>query len=156
VNINLTLVIQMLVFATLVWFTMKYVWPMILGPMEERSRKIAQGLAAGQEGEKSLAEAREKSEAIVREARERATQIIDQAQHRANELVEEAKGIATADANRIKAQAEEQVVLEASQARETLRREVAQIAVAAASKLLEREIDAKAHTDLINKLATQI
>jgi len=70
--------------------------------------------------------------------------------------VEEAKGIATVDANRIKAQAEEQVVLEASQARETLRREVAQIAVAAASKLLEREIDAKAHTDLINKLATQI
>jgi F-type H+-transporting ATPase subunit b len=155
-NINLTLIVQMLVFIVLIWFTMKFVWPMILGPMEERSKKIAQGLAAADRGEQALAHAREQADAIVREARERAAQIIDQAQHRANELVEEAKGIATNDAQRIKAQAEEQVVLEASRARETLRREVAQIAVAAASKLLEREIDAKAHADLINKLATQI
>jgi F-type H+-transporting ATPase subunit b len=156
VNINLTLVIQMLVFATLVWFTMKYVWPMILGPMEERSRKIAQGLAAGQEGEKSLAEAREKSEAIVREARERATQIIDQAQHRANDLVEQAKGTATAEGQRLVAAAHQQIELDATHARESLRREVAQIAVKAASKLLEREIDPRAHADLIDKLATQI
>ena len=155
-NINLTLIVQMLVFIVLIWFTMKFVWPMILGPMEERSKKIAQGLAAADKGEQALVHAKEKADAIVREARERATQIIDQAQHRANELVEEAKGIATSDAKRIKAAAEEQVVLEASQARETLRREVAQIAVAAASKLLEREIDTKAHADLINKLATQI
>ncbi|HZV93032.1 MAG TPA: F0F1 ATP synthase subunit B [Caldimonas sp.] len=155
-NINLTLVIQMLVFATLVWFTMKYVWPMILGPMEERSRKIAQGLAAGQEGEKSLAEAREKSEAIVREARERATQIIDQAQHRANDLVEQAKGTATAEGQRLVAAAHQQIELDATHARESLRREVAQIAVKAASKLLEREIDPRAHADLIDKLATQI
>ena len=155
-NINLTLVIQMLVFATLVWFTMKYVWPMILGPMEERSRKIAQGLAAGQEGEKSLAEAREKSEAIVREARERATQIIDQAQHRANDLVEQAKGTATAEGQRLVAAAHQQIELDATHARESLRREVAQIAVKAASKLLEREIDPRAHADLIDKLAAQI
>jgi len=155
-SINLTLIVQMLVFIVLVWFTMKFVWPMILGPMEERSKKIAQGLAAADRGEQALVHAKEQADAIIREARDRATQIIDQAQHRANEMVEEAKGIATVDANRIKAQAEEQVVLEASQAREMLRREVAQIAVAAASKLLEREIDAKAHTDLINKLATQI
>ena len=135
-NINLTLIVQMLVFIVLVWFTMMFVWPMILGPMEERSKKIAQGLAAADRGEQALAHAREQADAIVREARERATQIIDQAQHRANELVEEAKGIASTDAQRIKTQAEEQVVLEASRARETLRREVAQIAVAAASKLL--------------------
>ena len=155
-NINLTLVIQMVIFAILVWFTMKYVWPMILGPMEERSRKIAQGLAAGQEGEKSLAEAREKSDAIIREARERATQIIDQAQHRANDLVEQAKGTATAEGQRLVAAAHQQIELEASHARESLRREVAQIAVQAASKLLEREIDPRAHADLIDKLATQI
>ena len=155
-NINLTLIVQMLVFIVLIWFTMKVVWPMILGPMEERSKKIAQGLAAADKGEQSLVHAKEQADGIIREARERATQIIDQAQHRANEMIEEAKGIATTDANRIKAQAEEQVVLEASQARESLRREVGQIAVAAASKLLEREIDAKAHADLINKLATQI
>ena len=155
-SINLTLIVQMLVFIVLIWFTMKFVWPMILGPMEERSKKIAQGLAAADKGEQSLVHAKEQADAIIREARERASQIIDQAQHRANEMIEEAKGIATTDANRIKAQAEEQVVLEASQARESLRREVGQIAVAAASKLLEREIDAKAHADLINKLATQI
>ncbi len=155
-NINLTLVIQMLVFATLVWFTMKYVWPMILGPMEERSRKIAQGLAAGQEGEKSLAEAREKSDVIIREARERATQIIDQAQHRANDLIEQAKGAATTEGQRLVAAAHQQIELDATHARESLRREVAQIAVKAASKLLEREIDARAHADLIDKLATQI
>ena len=155
-SINLTLIVQMLVFIVLIWFTMKFVWPMILGPMEERAKKIAQGLAAADKGEQSLVHAKEQADAIIREARERASQIIDQAQHRANEMIEEAKGIATTDANRIKAQAEEQVVLEASQARESLRREVGQIAVAAASKLLEREIDPKAHADLINKLATQI
>jgi F-type H+-transporting ATPase subunit b len=155
-NINLTLIVQMLVFIVLVWFTMKFVWPMILGPMEERSKKIAQGLAAADRGEQALAHAREQADTIVREARERAAQIIDQAQHRANEMVEEAKGIASSDAQRIKAQAEEQIVLESSRAREALRREVAQIAVQTASKLLEREIDPRAHADLINKLATQI
>jgi F-type H+-transporting ATPase subunit b len=156
VNINLTLVIQMLVFATLIWFTMKFVWPMILGPMEERSRKIAQGLAAGQEGEKALADARAKSDAIIREARERATQIIDQAQHRANDLIEQAKGSASAEGQRLVAAAHQQIELDATHARESLRREVAQIAVKAASKLLEREIDPRAHADLIDKLATQI
>ncbi len=155
-NINLTLVVQMLVFIVLIWFTMRFVWPMILGPMEERSKKIAQGLAAADKGEQALAHAREQAETIVRDARERAAQIIEQAQHRANELVEEAKGLANSDAQRIKAQAQEQVVLESSRAREALRREVAQIAVQAASKLLEREIDPRSHADLINKLATQI
>src|SRR2546430_439479 len=142
----------MVVFIVLIWFTMKFVWPMILGPMEERSKRIAQGLAAADKGEQSLAHAREQAEAIVREARERAVQIVDQAQHRANELVEEAKGVAQTDAQRIKAAAQEQVVLEATRAREVLRREVANIAVLAASKLLEREIDTKAHADLITKL----
>jgi F-type H+-transporting ATPase subunit b len=156
VNINLTLIVQMLVFIVLIWFTMKFVWPMILGPMEERSKKIAQGLAAADRGEEALAKARSEAEAIVRAARERASQIIDQANHHANELVEQAKGTATSDALRIKAAAEQQTELESSRARESLRREVAQIAVQAASKLLEREIDPKAHADLLSKLATQI
>jgi F-type H+-transporting ATPase subunit b len=154
--INLTLIVQMLVFVALIWFTMKFVWPMILGPMEERSRKIAQGLAAGQEGEKALAQAREKADAVIREARERATQIIDQAQHRANDLVEQAKGAATSEGQRLVAAAQQQIQLETTHAREALRREVAQIAVQAASKLLEREIDPRAHADIIEKLATQI
>ena len=90
------------------------------------------------------------------EARERATQIIDQAQHRANDLSEQAKGAATAESQRLVAAAHQQIELDATHARESLRREVAQIAVKAASKLLEREIDARAHADLIDKLATQI
>jgi F-type H+-transporting ATPase subunit b len=156
VNINLTLIVQMLVFIVLIWFTMKFVWPMILGPMEERSKKIAEGLAAADRGEQSLAKARDEADAIVRAARERATQIIDQATHHAHEIVEQAKGDATSEGQRLKAAAVQEIELEASRARETLRREVGQIAVQAASKLLEREIDAKVHADLISKLATQI
>jgi F-type H+-transporting ATPase subunit b len=156
VNINLTLVIQMIVFAILVWFTMRFVWPKILGPLEERQRKIAQGLAAAEEGEKELSEARGKADAIVREARERANQIIDHAQHRANELVEQAKGAASSESARIVAAAHEQIELDTSRAKESLRREVAGIAVGAASKLLGREIDARTHADLLDKLATQI
>ena len=155
-NINLTLIVQMLVFIVLIWFTMKFVWPMILGPMEERSKKIALGLAAADRGEEALAKARGEAEVIIRAARERASQIIDQANSQANELVEQAKGAATSDAQRIKVAAEQQTELETSRARESLRREVAQIAVQAASKLLEREIDPKTHADLLSKLATQI
>jgi F-type H+-transporting ATPase subunit b len=156
VNINLTLIVQMLVFIVLIWFTMKFVWPMILGPMEERSRKIAAGLTAAEKAQADLAQANEKAEVIVREAREKAGVIIDQAQHRANDLVEQAKGAATAEGARLVAAAQQQIELDTSRARESLRREVAQIAVTAASKLLEREIDPKAHADLLSKLAAQI
>jgi F-type H+-transporting ATPase subunit b len=156
VNINLTLIVQMIVFIVLIWFTMKFVWPMILGPMDERSKKIAAGLAAADKGQQELAQARDRAEAIVREARERAGQIIDQAQHRANDLVEQAKGTATSEGQRLVASAKQQIELDTSHAREALRREVATIAVSAASKVLEREIDPRTHADLISKLATQI
>jgi F-type H+-transporting ATPase subunit b len=156
VNINLTLVVQMLVFATLILITMKWIWPPILQAMEERQRKIAQGLAAAEEGERELSQARDKADAIVREARERANQIIDQAQHRANDLVEQAKGTASTEGARIVAAAHQQIELDTSRAKESLRREVAGIAVGAASKLLGREIDARTHADLLDKLAAQI
>jgi F-type H+-transporting ATPase subunit b len=156
VNFNLTLIIQMLVFAILIWFTMKFVWPMILGPMEERSRKIAQGLAAANQGQESLAQAQVKADAVIREARERATHILDQAQKRANELVEQAKGQASAEGARLVASAQTQIDLEATRARETLRKDVAGLAVRAASKVLEREIDPTTHAELLNKLAAQI
>jgi F-type H+-transporting ATPase subunit b len=156
VNINLTLVVQMFVFIVLIWFTMKFVWPLILVPMEERSKKIEAGLVAAAKGQQDLAQAEDRAAVVVREARERATQIIDQAQHRANDLVEQAKGTATAEGQRIVAAAQQQIELDTSRAREGLRREVAQIAVSAASRLLEREIDPKAHADLLDKLAAQI
>ena len=155
-NINLTLIVQMIVFIVLIWFTMKVVWPMILGPMDEREKKIAAGLAAAEKGQQELAQARDRAEGIVREARERAGQIVDQAQHRANDLLEQAKGTATAEGQRLVDAAKQQIQLETSHAREALRREVATIAVSAASKVLEREIDSRAHADLLDKLATQI
>ena len=155
-NINLTLIVQMIVFIVLIWFTMKFVWPMILGPMEERAKKIATGLAAGEKGQQELAQARDRADAIVREARERATQIVEQAQRQANDLVEQAKGTATSEGARLVEQAKQQIELETSHAREALRREVATIAVTAASKVLEREINPQTHADLLNKLATQI
>jgi F-type H+-transporting ATPase subunit b len=156
VNINLTLVVQMLVFALLVFGTMRFIWPHILNAMEERSRKIAQGLAAAEQGEQELAAARDKADAIIREARERASQIIDHAQHAARDLVEQAKGAARSEGARILAAAQQQIELDTTRAREALRREVAGIAVRAASKLLAREIDARTHADLLDKLTAQI
>jgi F-type H+-transporting ATPase subunit b len=156
VNINLTLVVQMLVFALLIFGTMKWIWPPLLAAMEERSRKIAEGLAAAEKGEQALGEARGQADAIVREARERANQIIDHAQHRANELVEQAKSNASTEGARLIAAAQQQITLEATQARESLRREVAGIAVGAASKLLGREIDARKHADLLDQLAAEV
>jgi F-type H+-transporting ATPase subunit b len=156
VNINLTLFVQMFVFIVLIWFTMRFVWPLITNAMEERARKIALGLAAAEKGQAELAQARSNSDAIVREARERATQIIDHAQHRANEVIEQAKSTATQEGQRLVAAAQQQIDLEANRAREALRKEVAGLAVSTAAKLLEREIDARAHADLISKLATQI
>jgi F-type H+-transporting ATPase subunit b len=156
VNINLTLIIQMIVFAVIVWATMRFAWPWLMGVIEERQRKIAQGLAAADKGEHELAQARESADAILREARTRGGQIIEQAQHRANDIVEQARVAATQEGQRLVASAQQQIGLETSRARESLRREIGEIAVAAAAKLLEREIDAHAHQELISKLAAQI
>ena len=155
-NINLTLVVQMLVFAVLIFGTMKWIWPPLLAAMEERSRKIAEGLAAAEKGEQALGEARGQADAIIREARERASQIIDHAQHRANELVEQAKAAAGTEGARLIAAAQQQIELETTHARESLRREVAGIAVGAAAKLLGREIDARKHADLLDQLAAEV
>lgn len=155
-NINLTLIVQMVVFALLVWWTMSKAWPLIMRVIEERQRKIAQGLAAADKGEHELAQAQERANEILREARERGGQIIEQAQHRANDILEQARVSATQEGQRLVASAQQQIGLEASRARESLRREIGQIAVAAAAKLLEREIDPQAHQELISKLAAQI
>ena len=155
-NINLTLVVQMIVFALLIFGTMKWIWPPLLAAMEARERKIAQGLAAAEQGEQELAAARGTAETIVREARERAKEIIDHAQHRANDLVEQAKGTASTEGARLIAAAQQQIELDTTHARESLRREVAGIAVGAAAKLLGREIDARKHADLLDKLAAEV
>ena len=155
-NINLTLIVQMLVFIVLIWFTMKFVWPMILGPMDERARKIAAGLAAAEQGKQDLAQASARADTIVREARERAVQIVDQAGKRSNEIVEEAKGTASTEAQRLLAQARDEVARESSRAREGLAREVGRLAVQGASRLLDREIDPQTHAELLDKLAAEV
>jgi F-type H+-transporting ATPase subunit b len=156
VNINLTLIVQMVVFIALIWATMKFVWPKIIDNMEERSRKIAAGLAAAEKGKADLVQADQRAEAIVKEARLKAAQIIDQASKRASEMVEEAKGAASTEAQRLIAGARDEVTLEATRARESLRREVGELAIEGASRLLGREIDSKAHAALLDELASEV
>jgi F-type H+-transporting ATPase subunit b len=135
---------------------MKFVWPKIIDAMEERSRKIAAGLAAAEKGKADLVQADQRAEAIVKEARAKAAQILDQAGKRSNEMVDEAKGTAIAEAERLVAQAHEDAALESTRARESLRREVGRLAVEGASRLLEREIDPKTHAELLDKLAAEV
>lgn len=155
-NINLTLVIQMVVFAATVWIAMKYVWPMLQGPMDERAKKIASGLAAAEKGQQDLSQAEARAESVVREARERANQILDAASKRSNEIVEAAKQAAQAEGDRLVASAKQQIELEAAKAREELRKQVAELTVRSAAKVLGREIDPAKHADILGKLATEI
>lgn len=155
-NLNLTLFTQMFVFLLLALFTMRFVWPMIRGAMDERGKRIADGLAAADKGQKDLAQAKTRADEIIREARGTAVQIVDHAQHRANDVIDQAKGTAVAEGERLLAAAQQRIQLESNRAREDLRKQVAALAITGASRLLEREIDAKAHADLLNELATQI
>jgi F-type H+-transporting ATPase subunit b len=156
VNINLTLVIQMVVFALTVWIAMKYVWPMLQGPLDERAKKIATGLAAAEKGQQDAAQAEARAESVVREARERANQILDAASKRSNEIVEAAKQAAQSEGDRLIASAKQQIELEAAKAREELRKQVAELTVRSAAKVLGREIDPAKHADILGKLATEI
>lgn len=155
-SITVTLIIQGLAFLAVAWLVMKFGWPHILGAIEERQKKIADGLAAAERGEQSLAEANTSANQIIKEAHARASQIVEQANRRSNELVEEARGTAVAEGQRLIADARQEVTLESSRAREALRGEVSTLAVLGASKLLGREIDAKAHADLLDTLALEI
>jgi F-type H+-transporting ATPase subunit b len=155
-NLALTLVIQGVVFFLVAWGVMKFFWPWLMNAIEERQTKIAAGLAAASKGEKELGEAEARSKEIIREARDRAAQIVDQAGKRSNEIVEEAKGTASGEAQRIVAQAHDEVSRESSRAREQLSKEVGKLAIEGASRLLGREIDAKTHAELLDKLAAEV
>jgi len=155
-NLNLTMFLQTAVFFVLAGVTMKFIWPPLIAAIDERRRKIAEGLAAADKGEKSLTEAKAAANDILREARGQATKIVDQASRRSNELVDEARGTAGAEHDRIISEAHQEAALESTRAREQLRRETGTLAVAVAAKLLGREIDAKTHADLLDKLALEI
>ena len=155
-NLNLTMLVQAVVFATFIWCTVKFAWPLLLGPIEERRTTIANGLAAADKGARSLEDAQVKITAMVEEARGQARQILDQAQTRANGLVDEARVGATEERERILQSGQAEVAQQLNRARDELRAQVAGIAVAGAEKILAREIDPRAHQDLLDKLAAQI
>lgn len=155
-NINLTLIGQMLAFVAFVLFCMKYVWPPILGAMQEREQKIADGLAAAEKAQQDLELAKEKSVERLREAKQEAAGIIDAANRRANQIVEEAKTAAVGEADRVKAAAQAEIEQERNRAREQLRGQVAALSVAGAERVLGASIDEKAHADMLDKLAAEL
>lgn len=155
-NINATLFGQAITFAIFVWFTMKYVWPPMMAAMQERQKRISDGLAAADRGARALNEAREESEKALKEAREQAQEILAAANRQANEAIESSKTQAREEGERIVATAKAEIDTEINRARETLRREVGALAVAGATQILSREIDDKAHADIIDNLASRI
>ncbi len=155
-NFNLTLVGQMITFALLVWFTMKYVWPPIIPALRERQAKIAEGLAAAEQGAQAQEEAAVKAEETIKEARQQAQEIIRQAERRANEIVEESKTNARDEGERIKTAAHAEIEQESNRAREQLRGQVADIAVRGASRVLGKEVDASSHSKLLDELIQQL
>jgi F-type H+-transporting ATPase subunit b len=155
-NINLTLIAQALTFAAFIWFTTKFIWPYLLRAIEERQKTIADGLAAGEQGKKSLEVSSKQAEQAIQEARMRAAEIITQAEKRDAQMVEEAKLAAKAEGDREKTAAKADIQQEASRAREQLREQVAALAIAGAEKILRREVDAKAHADLLDSIKKQL
>ncbi len=155
-NINATLIGQAIAFFLFVVFCMKYVWPPILHALEERKKKIADGLAAGEHGQREQALAEERAKELLREAKEQAGEIITRADKRAAEIVEEAKDDAKAEGRRLLTAARAEIDQEINRVKEDLRGQVVSIALAGAGKVLEREVDEATHAELLNKLAAEI
>ncbi|MEK9626323.1 MAG: F0F1 ATP synthase subunit B [Gammaproteobacteria bacterium] len=155
-NINLTLIGQSVAFVVFVWFCMKFVWPPIVSALNERKTKIADGLAAADEGQRAKAQAQEHATQVTNEAKEQAQEIIRRAEKRETEMVEEAKGSARTEGDRILSAARGEIDKEANMAREALRAQVAALAVAGAAKILEREVDENAHAKMLDDLISQL
>ncbi|NQZ31115.1 MAG: F0F1 ATP synthase subunit B [Oceanospirillaceae bacterium] len=155
-NINLTIIGQIIAFFFFVVFCMKYVWPPITAALEERKQKIAEGLDAADRAERDLRAAQEKAEADLQEGKEQSAAIIEQANKRASQIIDEAKEAATAEAFRIKVAADADIEQEINRAKEDLRSQVAVLAIAGAEKILEAEVDKAAHAKLVDKLAAEL
>ena len=155
-DIVLSLVAQAFAFAALILVTVKFIWPPLLSAIEKRQKEIADGLAAASEGRSALEVAAKKSEVTLNEAKQKATEIIGQAEKRASQIVEEAKGNAKTEGDRIIAGAKAEIDQEVNRAKEGLRSQVSALAVAGAEKILRKEIDAKAHSEMLSKLAAEL
>ncbi|QVL47257.1 MAG: F0F1 ATP synthase subunit B [Thiocapsa sp.] len=155
-NINLTLFAQMIAFAVFVGFCMKFIWPPIVTALAERKAKIAEGLAAAERGHQEKALGEQRAIVLIKDAKAAAADIVAQAQKRATEIVEEAKVDARSESGRVVAAAQAEIDRETNRAREELRERVATLAVAAAEKILQKEIDIKAHKGLVESFAKQL
>lgn len=155
-NINATLLAQTIMFALFVWFCMKFVWPPIIGALEQRKKQIADGLADAERAKHDLELASKRSAELLREAKEKAGEIIINAEKRASEIIEADKAKAKIEGERIIAGAKAEIEQEIFRAKEQLRTQVSSIALAGAAKILGREIDAQAHNDLLDKLVAEI
>ena len=155
-NLNFTMVVQAIVFAAFIWFTVKFAWPMFLSKVDARTKTIADGLAEAERGRSLLADAQKKTEGLLKEARDRAHELMVQAEKSANQRVEDAKAQAKVEADRIVAAAQAQIGQEVQSAKQQLREQVAALAVAGAEKILKREVDARAHADMLNQLKAQL
>ncbi len=155
-DLNATLIGQTIAMLVFVWFCMKFVWPPLMGMIEERQIEIADGLAAAEKGARSLELAEVEKVGLLEEARAQAREIIDQATTRGGHIVEEARGTADKERERILSAAQSEVEQEVNRAREQLRSEVGTIAIAGAEKIIAREIDAATHKNLLDRLAAEI
>jgi len=155
-NINATLLGQTITFFVFVWFCMKYVWPPIMQALGERKKQIADGLAAGERGKNELELASKRGAGILHETKQKSSEIIAQAEKRAEEIVEESKTNAKTEGERLLAGAKAEIEQEINRAKESLRQQVADLALAGAEKILRREIDAKAHAELLASIKNEL
>lgn len=155
-NVNATIIGQLITFWILIWFVMKYVWGPITSMMDARSKRIADGLAAGERGRHELELASKRGAEILQEAKQKASEIIAQAEKRASQIVEEGKASAKTEGDRLLAGAKAEIEQEVHRAKEGLRQQVAGLAVAGAEKILRREIDAKAHAELLAAIKNEL
>ena len=155
-NINATLLGELIAFIFFVWFCMKYVWPPIIGAIEERQKKIADGLAASEEGEKALEEAQSQVSDQLKEAKAQAADIIEQAKKRGSQIVDEETQRGHSEREKIIAQGYSEIEAEKNRTKEELRKQVATLAIIGAEKILEREIDAAAQSDIVEKLVAEL
>jgi len=156
VNINMTLIGQMIAFGMFVAFCMKFVWPPLIAAMQERQKKIAEGLQEADRAARDLELAQQKAAEMMREAKEQAAQLIEQANRRASQLVEEAKDQARAEADRLKASAKSEIEQEVQRAKSALRSQVASLAVLGAEKILQSSVNQESHGKMLEQLAAEL
>jgi F-type H+-transporting ATPase subunit b len=155
-NINFTLIAQAITFAIFIWFTVKFVWPPLLNAIEKRQKEIADGLAAANEGKMSLEVASKKNAEALEQTKQKSSEILGQAEKRASQIIDDAKVAANTEAERIKSSAQSEIEQEINRAKEDLRGQISNLAIAGAEKILEKEIDKKAHADMLTKLAKDL